>query len=187
MQSSRVLHHAFPSPHHALAASPGLAVGVGAALLLAGRKLFWFFVAAVGFVAALEFAAQYFGTAPRETVLIASLVAGIIGAVLAIFVQKLAVSLAGAATGAYLLDQFFRSLPTYPDLGWIFLIAAAMLGALLMAVVFRWALILLTSLAGAHLIGQWLPLPRGWLAAAYAALVVLGVAVQTRRPQARAE
>src|SRR5206468_4281143 len=46
--------HTFPSAHHALGASPGLAIGVGAALLLAGRKLFWFFVAAVGFVAAME-------------------------------------------------------------------------------------------------------------------------------------
>jgi hypothetical protein len=179
--------HTLPSAHHALGASPGLAIGVGAALLLAGRKLFWFFVAAVGFVAAMEFARQYFGGANQDTVLIASLVAGITGAVLAVFVQKLAVSLAGAATGAYLLDQFFRSLPSYPDLGWIFLIAAAILGALLMAIVFRWALILLTSLAGAHLIGEWLPLPRGWLAAAYAALVVIGVSVQSRRPQAKAQ
>jgi hypothetical protein len=179
--------HALPSAHHALGASPGIAIGVGAALLLAGRKLFWFFVAAVGFVAALEFATQYFGGEHGDSVLIASLVAGLIGAVLAVFVQKLAVSIAGAATGAYLLDQFFRSLPSYPELGWFFLIAAAIAGALLMAVVFRWALILLTSLAGAHLIGQWLPLPRGWLAAAYAALVVIGIAVQSRRARPAAE
>lgn len=176
-----------PSAQHLLGASPGIVIGVGAALLFAGRKLFWFFVAAVGFVAALEFARQFFGDANRDAVLIGSLVAGLIGAVLAIFVQKLAVGIAGAATGAYLLDQFFRSLPAYPELGWIFLIAAAIVGALLMAFVFRWALILLTSLAGAHLIGQWLPLPRGWLAAAYAALVVIGVAVQTRSSRAKAE
>ncbi|HEV7402861.1 MAG TPA: DUF4203 domain-containing protein [Chthoniobacteraceae bacterium] len=179
--------HPLPSAHHVLGASPGLAIGVGAALLLAGRKLFWFFVAAVGFVAAMELATRYFGESNHDAILIGSLVAGVIGAVLAIFLQKLAVGLAGAATGAYLLDQYFRTLPDYPDLGWIFLIAAAVAGALLMAVVFRWALILLTSLAGAHLIGQWLPLPRGWRAAAYAALVVIGVAVQSRRARPAAE
>lgn len=167
--------------------APGVAIGMGAALLLAGRKLFWFFVAAVGFVAALEIATPYFGTENHHSVLIGSLVAGAIGAVLAIFIQKIAVSIAGAATGSYLLDQFFRTLPTYPDLGWLYLIAAGIAGALLMAIVFRWALVLLTSLAGAHLIGQWLPLPRGWLAAAYAALVVIGVAVQTRRPRPASE
>jgi uncharacterized membrane protein YeaQ/YmgE (transglycosylase-associated protein family) len=175
-------------PLHSLpAASPGIAIGVGAALLLAGRKLFWFFVAAVGFVGAMEFATQHFGGEHRDSILIASLVAGIIGAVLAVFVQKLAVSLAGAAAGAYLLNEYFRSMPTYPDLWWIFLIAAAIAGALLMAVAFRWALIIVTSLAGAHLIGQWLPLPRGWMAAAYAALLVIGIAVQSRRPRPASE
>src|SRR3954454_15552467 len=101
-----------PSAHHALGSSPVIAIGVGAALLLAGRKLFWFFVAAVGFVAAMEFATRYFGCEPRDTVLLASLVAGIIGAVLAVFVQKLAVSLAGAATGAFLLNEYFHTIPT---------------------------------------------------------------------------
>lgn len=183
----RVSPETLPSTQHLLSASPGIAIGVGVALLLAGRKLFWFFVAAVGFVAAMELATRFFGSQNQNAVLVGSLVAGAIGAVCAIFVQKIAVSLAGAATGAYLLDQFLRTLPAYPDLGWVFLIAAAIVGALLMAVVFRWALMILTSLAGAHLIGQWLPLPRPWLAAAYAALVVIGVAVQSRKPQAKAE
>jgi hypothetical protein len=169
------------APSEILGLAPGIVIGIGAALLLAGRKFFWLFVGAVGFFATLRVATGYFGDERQDWILIASVVAGVIGAALAVVVQKVAVALAGAATGAYLLDQFFRSeLAEYPSLGWVFLIIAAVVGALMMAIVFEFALILLTSLAGAHLIVPELSLQRQWWAAAYVILVLAGVIVQIR-------
>jgi hypothetical protein len=183
------LHAAAPGLNP-LASAPWLVLALGAALLLAGRQLFWLFVAAVGFFAALHFAQGVLGDEHRDWALIASLLAGAVGAGLAVIVQKFAVALAGAVTGGYLLDQFFRStLEQYPTFGWLFVALAAVLGALLMVKLFRWALIVVTSLAGAHLLLAMVEWPPRWLALAYAALFVTGVAWQSsggrRRPEAK--
>ena len=175
------LHH-LPSSGENFAQSPLVELAVGAALLLAGRKLFWLFVAAVGFLGALRLASEYLSTQPREWILIGSLIAGAVGAMLALFLQKVAIGVGGAVAGAYLLDMFFRSsLPEYPAHGWIFLAGAAVVGAILMAVVFRWALILLSSMAGAQLIAQLLPLRRDGTTIAFAVLALIGILVQGRR------
>ncbi len=175
------LHH-LPSTSEQIAQSPLLPIGLGAALLIAGRRLFWLFIGAIGFFAAMRLASQILGEAYHDWVLIGSLVAGVLGAMLAIFVQKAVVSLGGAIAGAYLLDLFFRSsLTTYPAYGWLFLIGAAVLGALLMAMVFEWALIFLSSLAGAQLISQTAPLPPRWIGGVSLLLLVLGILIQSRR------
>src|SRR3954469_9503900 len=109
-----------------LAESPILLLAVGAALLCAGRKLFWLFIAAVGFFGAMRLSSEYLAAQPREWLLVGSLIAGAAGALLALFLQKVAITVAGAVAGAYLLDLFFRSgnIP-YPANGWIFLLGAA--------------------------------------------------------------
>ena len=69
---------------------------VGIAVLLLGRKLFWLFVGAVGFVIGLGLAFQLLVEQPEWLILIAALVIGLAGAVLAIFAQKVAVVIAPA-------------------------------------------------------------------------------------------
>ena len=166
---------------------PWLVLALGAALLLAGRQLFWLFVAAVGFFAALHFAQGFLGEEHRDWALIGGLIAGALGAGLAILVQKFAVALAGAVTGGYLLDQFFRgSLVQYPEYGWVFLALASLVGAFLMVKIFRWALIVITSLAGAHLLLAAATWPARWLAVAYGALFVVGVAWQSSQGRRKA-
>ena len=88
---------------------------------------------------------------------------------------------AGGLAGAYLLDLFFRSgnIP-YPANAWIFLLGAAVVGALLMTFVFRWALIILSSLAGAQLITQSLSLSPEWTTVAVGVLTIVGVVIQGR-------
>jgi hypothetical protein len=157
-------------------------MALGAALLLAGRQLFWLFVGTVGFFAALHLAQGFLGEEHRDWVLMGSLLAGALGAALAVLVQKFAVVLAGAVTGGYLLDQFFRgALEQYPQYGWVFLGLASLLGAFLMVRIFRWALIVVTALAGTHLLLLQATWPPRWLALAYAALFVAGVAWQSPR------
>ena len=52
---------------------------LGIALLVLGRKLFWLFVGAIGFLAGMEFASAYLQGYSENIVLIAGLVGGLIG------------------------------------------------------------------------------------------------------------
>jgi hypothetical protein len=68
---------------------------VGAALLVFGRKLFWLFVAGIGFIAGLNVATSYLKGSPQWLILLLALVAGLIGALLAVFAQSIAIGIAG--------------------------------------------------------------------------------------------
>src|SRR5580692_6917393 len=82
-----------PSLHlHSL--TPIAAIVVGILLLFLGRKLFWLFVAAIGFVVGAEVAATMFPH-QSEWVLIFGVVLGLIGALVAILVQKVAIGVGG--------------------------------------------------------------------------------------------
>ena len=56
---------------------------IGIVLLLFGRKLFWLFVGAAGFLVGMDIANRFF-TGPDATKLIIALLVGIIGAFLAV-------------------------------------------------------------------------------------------------------
>jgi hypothetical protein len=63
----------------------------GIGMLLFGRKLFWFFVAGVGFIAAATWASRTFARESDFMVLLIALAAGFIGALLAMFVRWLSI------------------------------------------------------------------------------------------------
>src|SRR5205823_14268624 len=78
---------------------PIISVVIGAAILLFGRKLFWLFVAALGFAVGLEMAAYFMREPPQWMTLLVALGCGVIGALLAILLQKLAIAIAGFIAG----------------------------------------------------------------------------------------
>src|SRR6516164_9389471 len=79
---------------------PTVSVLVGVAILLLGRKLFWLFVAALGFVFGSQIAAQVtHQPASAPVVLLVAIALGIVGAVLAILLQKIAIGVAGFIAG----------------------------------------------------------------------------------------
>jgi len=150
--------------------------------LLLGRRLFWLFVAAAGFVIGMA-AARYI--LPHQSELFFLLVGtllGLAGAVLAIFVQKLAVALGGFVAGGYLAAVLCDPLPGGAGIeysgSWLCFLIGGILGAVLMIVFFNWALILLSSLQGAHLILQALPAPRHHFPILFVILAIIGIAVQ---------
>jgi hypothetical protein len=154
---------------------------VGALLLTLGRKLFWLFVAATGFALGLALATRFLGSQPQWVALVIALVLGAIGAALALFVQHMAVGAAGLFAGAFLANHLAGAL----NLGhspwfWVVVVVGGILGAVLTSVAFDWALIGLSSLAGASLIIEGLRLPQGASFAVWLALVVLGIVIQTR-------
>src|SRR3954471_23947953 len=139
---------------------PIISVIVGAAILLFGRKLFWLFVAALGFAIGLEIATYFMKEPPPWMMLLVALGCGVIGALLAILLQKLAIALAGFIAGGRiawaLAAAFFVDHAHYRGITFVI---GGILGALLLLALFDWVLILLSSIEGAHLVSSGITLP----------------------------
>ncbi|MBU1001589.1 MAG: DUF4203 domain-containing protein [Proteobacteria bacterium] len=149
---------------------------IGLLMLTLGRKLFWLFVGGVGFVAGLQVAQQYFGLQPEWVLWAVALAFGLIGALLAVFFQTIAIVLGGFAAGstiaAYLM--VLMGVAVTP----LFIAAGGIIGAILLYVIFDWALIGLSSLAGATLIVQAVDFDPQFGMVVYVCLVVVGVVFQ---------
>jgi hypothetical protein len=127
---------------------------VGGTVLLAfGRKVFWLFVAAMGFFAGLELANRYMQIKPAWMAFVIALAVGLLGALLAYFFQKLAIAVAGFLAGALITARFASQLAAQVKIPeWLIILIGGIIGILLVAIIFEWALILLSSLAGAILV-----------------------------------
>lgn len=158
---------------------PIIGVIVGAAILLFGRKLFWLFVAALGFAVGIEIAAYFMHDPPAWMTLLVALGLGVLGALLAILLQKFAIAVAGFIAGgraaSALLAAFFVDYSHYRGITFVI---GGILGALLLLALFDWVLILLSSVEGAHLIGNGIVLPPSGGVILFCALAVIGVVVQ---------
>src|ERR1044071_6572953 len=88
-----------PSAHFSVAIAGAL---IGVVILLFGRKLFWLCVAAVGFAAGVEIAPHLVQHPSPMLALTFALVLGFVGALLAMFLQKIAVGIAGFVAGGRL-------------------------------------------------------------------------------------
>ncbi|HYF36886.1 MAG TPA: hypothetical protein VD994_16435, partial [Prosthecobacter sp.] len=97
-----------------IGASPAAAVAIVIGLLLVffGRNLFWIFVAGMGFLAGLQLAPTLVPNQPGWIILLIGIGLGLVGALLSIFLQRLAVALAGGYAGGLL------ALRLATELGW---------------------------------------------------------------------
>ncbi len=153
---------------------------LGAVLIFAGRRLFWLFVATVGFFFVFSLTIEQWHD-PRWA-LAAAVAFGILGAIVAVFVQKAAVIVAGLLVGAWtslwLLELYEVSPGT---LQWFVIAAAALLAALLAGWLFEIGLIVLSSAVGAVLITDAVRLDSNASLALFLVLTVVGIAVQSGR------
>lgn len=154
-----------------------VAVVVGLALLFAGRQLFWIFVGGAGFVAGIALARELTISDTDWVIITVALVAGILGAVLSIFIQRIAIAIAGFIAGGYILFSLASHMGT-GNFAWIIFIVGGILGAFLVMVLFDWALILLSSLTGALLISQSIRIDPALALAVLVIAFIAGVAVQ---------
>ncbi len=76
---------------------------VGILLLFLGRRIFWLFVGGVGFVAAIDLVSRLAMPWPTWLTLVVALAAGLVGALLAILLQEVAVGIAGFLAGGYIV------------------------------------------------------------------------------------
>jgi hypothetical protein len=133
--------------------SPILNFLIGLAVLLFGRKLFWLFVAVAGFVFGVMIAPLLLPGQPDWLILLVALGLGLVGAVLAIVVQQVAVALAGFIFGGYGLLSLLAAIGlSVSPWEWLVYIIGGIIGAVLVMYLFDPALIGLSALAGAILI-----------------------------------
>jgi hypothetical protein len=154
-------------------------VVIGAIVLFFGRKLFWLCVAAIGFAAGFEVAAYLVHQPSPLLAFTFALVLGFIGALLALFLQKVAIAIAGFLAGGKLATAiaaaFFVQHANYS--GVVFVIGG-IIGAILLLALFDWALIVLSSVVGAHLICRVVALPPAGMTILFIVLVAIGVILQ---------
>ena len=167
------------------------ALGVGVALLAFGRRLYWLALGGVGFFCGLWLAGRFLPQSSSGLELGLGFLAGVLGAALAIFAQKLAIGIAGfvlgGATALWLthwLDPGGRLEPS------LWLALAALVGALFgwafASALFEAALIAFSSVVGAFLVasGSHLGPPyETWL---FFILLLAGAVVQARKAGSRA-
>ena len=139
---------------------PILGLVFGILLLLFGRRLFWLFVGAVGFLIGLSLATRFFSAQPEWVTLLLAVIFGVLGALLAIFVKKIAVAVAGFAAGGYLIYQVMAMVQAnLGEFTWVIYIVGGVMGAIIFALMFDWTLIILSSITGAIMTTQAIPIP----------------------------
>ena len=157
---------------------------IGIVILFFGRRLFWLCVAAVGFVAGIELA-PHLVTEPSPLLqLTIAIVLGIIGALLALFLQKIAIAVFGFLAGGKLAGAIAAAFFVhYAQYSAVIFVVGGLIGALLLLTLFDLALIVISSLIGAHLIQSAIVLPPAGSTIVFLGLAVIGMLVQasTRR------
>jgi Domain of unknown function (DUF4203) len=152
---------------------------IGIVILFFGRKLFWLCVAAIGFVAGAELA-PHLVTEPSPLLqLTVAIVLGIIGALLALFLQKIAIAVFGFLAGGKLAGAIAAAFFVhYAQYSAVIFVVGGLIGALLLLTLFDLALIVISSLIGAHLIQSAIVLPPAGSTIVFLGLAVIGMLVQ---------
>lgn len=169
-------------------------IALGAVLLFVGRKFFWFFVGTVGFLAGVALVPLILPGQPDWLFLLIALFAGLLGALIAIFLQGLAIWIGGFLAGGYLAVSFLNFINVQTgNLTWVPFVLGGIIGAALVVVLFDWALIVLSSLTGASLVVQNIQFAAYTATWIFFVLLLIGIGVQAaqlyseRRGRRRAE
>lgn len=159
---------------------PLISALAGIALLFFGRRLFWLLVAALGFALGLQLAPYLSQNPPLWLSLLLSLGLGLLGALLAVMLQKLAIGIAGFLVGgrvavaiaaAFWVNHAHYSVITF--------VVGGVIGALLLVALFDWALIIFSAIEGARLITDTVHLPSTGTTVLIVALAFFGMMVQS--------
>jgi hypothetical protein len=156
-----------------------LKIVLGLIVLILGRKIFWLTVAIVGFLVGMELTGMFLADQPTWVLLAVGLAAGLVGALLAVLVQRVAFGLAGFFAGAYLTVIVAQSLGAV-DTSVILPIVGGVVGTLIAVLLMDWAIIVLSCLVGAGVVVAQLPLSPQVSAIVFAGLVIIGIVIQAK-------
>jgi len=159
---------------------PIVSLLLGAVILFFGRRIFWLCVAAIGFAAGVELAPHLMHEPTPLLQLTIALVLGFIGALLATFLQKIAIAVAGFVAGGKLAVALAGAFAISTGGGayWLVFLIGGVIGAILLLSLFDWALIFLSAVVGAYLILNPFPLAPTGRAIVLVVLVLIGVIAQ---------
>jgi uncharacterized membrane protein len=156
-----------------------LRILLGTILLLAGRKLYWLFIAVVGFIAGFLLADFLVPQLSTWLLILIGLIIGSLCALLAVFLNRLAVVLVGFLGGGLLASQLLAYFEVGSgDFTWISFIIGGIIGIILAAFLFDWALIVFSSLFGATLIGSAWENPSALINLFLFVLFLIGIGIQ---------
>jgi len=160
-------------------AAIAISVVLGIILLLFGRPLYWAFVAIAGFFVGMALANHWLADQQPWIRILVAVAAGIVGAVLGIFVQRLAFAIGGFFAGGYLALAVTQQMNIAGD-PQIWMVVGGILGAIIAALIMDWAIIVLSSLVGAAAIVNpfQAKLDAQILPAAFLILAVIGIVFQ---------
>ena len=156
-----------------------LTIILGLIMLFFGRKVFWLFVAIAGFLVGMEFIDLLLTNQSIWIKLLGGLGAGLLGALVAIFVQRISFALAGFFAGAYFGLLLSQSLGV-GGASLILAVAGGVIGAIVAALLMDWAIIILSCLVGAGAVVSRLGLRDVNTAIVFIVLVIIGILVQTK-------
>lgn len=156
-----------------------LLIGIG--LLMLGHRLFWLFVGSVGFIAGFTYAQEFLAIQSSMATALIAIGAGVIGALVSIFMQGFAIGIAGFLAGTYILYVIlsFFGLQANGVL-WLVYIAGGAAGTVCMFMIFDWALIVLSSLTGAAVIVDTMQINVPVEVIIFVVLVIAGIVFQAR-------
>jgi len=157
---------------------------MGVALLLAGRRVFWFLVGCAGFLIGLRLAQYFVPPENQHLTFIIGVAAGVLCVLLTLFAKKLAIGVAGFVIGAFIAMQFSQlfGVEQSPRL-WLLLIVGGAIGAVFFSVIFNLSLILFSSCVGALLILQSVRLQPAAFSFLFILLSTAGIIFQTKLHQ----
>jgi hypothetical protein len=170
--------NSFPSMHSTV---PIVGALIGIVVLFFGRKLFWLCVAAVGFLAGIELAPHLVNEPSPLLQLAVAIVLGLLGALLAFLLQKIAIAVVGFLAGGKLAGAIAAAFFVhYAQYSTIIFVVGGLIGAILLLALFDWALIVVSSLIGAHLIVYQgaITLPPSGSIIVFLGLAIIGILVQ---------
>ena len=154
-----------------------LRVVLGSVVLLAGRNIFWLFIAALGFLLGIDVASTWQAGQSTTVVLATGLWAGFIGAVLAVIFERVGFALAGFYAAAFLVLAYAGKLGV-GSVNPVILLMVGLVGAVVAGLLTDWAIILLSAVAGAAAILSVFPLQPVVDGVALLVLAAIGVVVQ---------
>jgi len=162
---------------HSSATIVGVIIGV--VILFFGRKLFWLCVAAVGFAVGVKIAPLLVNESSSLLALLIALIFGVLGALLAFFLQKVAIAVLGFLAGGKLATAIAAAFfVQYAQYSTIIFVIGGIIGAILLLALFGWALIVVSSFIGAYLIQSAIVLPPTGSTLVFIGLAMVGIFVQ---------
>src|SRR6185436_393679 len=143
--AARSWHGSFQPFHEEARMLNLINVILGGALLVTGRKLFCLFVGGIGFITGMQLTARFWN-GPEGLAIVAGLVIGLIFAGLAVFLQTVAIGIAGFLAGGYTLSALAGMLGLQTSaVNWVVYIVGGIIGVILVSYLFDWAVITLSS------------------------------------------